>query len=294
MTAERRAVCASLAEELAQVILRWDSKPTHAWYGTTTKRSGVVASMVHIFAAVSATTLLDQFADHVLADKAHYGLHAVLIPDVKSIYEWLPQLPAAQPAATRLLQHCLTELRAATAHPIEPPTDWTRTAELRCKCEDCRALSQFLGDPAQSVGRFRVRQDRRQHLHRQIEIHHCDCTHVTDRKGSPQTLVCTKTQSSYERRLQQYHEDQSCSPNWNRWPAASQALRSREDRAGGGGNDEEGSCSENSDASFFPMRCLQRTKSGRHLKVVILPAVHPSCLALAAKARLSSHPWTLY
>ena len=29
-------------------------------------------------------------------------------------------------------------------------------------------------------------------------------THVTERAGSPQTLVCTKTQSSYERSRKQY------------------------------------------------------------------------------------------
>jgi hypothetical protein len=39
---------------------------------------------------------------------------------------------------------------------------------------------------------------RRQHLHRVIDSHRCDCTHVTERRGSPQTLVCTKTTASYE------------------------------------------------------------------------------------------------
>ena len=33
-------------------------------------------------------------------------------------------------------------------------------------------------------------------------------THVTERKGSPQTLVCTKTQNSYERSRKQYQVDQ--------------------------------------------------------------------------------------
>jgi hypothetical protein len=50
--------------------------------------------------------------------------------------------------------------------------------------------------------------ERRQHLHNQIELHGCDCTHETERKGSPQTLVCKKTQTSFERRLRQYHADQ--------------------------------------------------------------------------------------
>jgi hypothetical protein len=53
-----------------------------------------------------------------------------------------------------------------------------------------------------------MNKQRRQHLHRQIDQHGCDCTHVTERKGSPQTLVCTKTQNSYERSRKQFEVDQ--------------------------------------------------------------------------------------
>jgi hypothetical protein len=70
----------------------------------------------------------------VLTDRRHYDLHEVLIPDVKAVSKWLLEIPAGQPAASRLLQHCLTALRAATAQPIEPPQDWRRDAELDCKC----------------------------------------------------------------------------------------------------------------------------------------------------------------
>jgi hypothetical protein len=32
-------------------------------------------------------------------------------------------------------------------------------------------------------------------------------THVTERRGRPYTLVCTKTKASYERALQAHHVD---------------------------------------------------------------------------------------
>jgi len=208
LTAERRAVCASLADELAEVVGRWDASPTVASYRHKEDRAGVVSGVIRIFAMISATEHLDQFAAHVLTDKRHYDLHEVLIPGVKAVHEWIPNVPAGQPSASRLLEHCLTELRAATAEPIEPPTDWTRDAALGCTCEDCRALSSFLRDPALRVGRFPLRKERRQHLHRQIDSHRCDLTHVTERVGSPQTLVCTKTNGSYERRLKQFEVDQ--------------------------------------------------------------------------------------
>jgi hypothetical protein len=207
LTEERRVVCVALAEQLPELLQRWDAKPNRAWYRDDDKRTGVVAGVLHILGTLAATEPLDRFLNHVLADKQHYDLHEVLIPDLKAISKWVAKVPAAQLAASRLLEHCLAELRAATAQPVEPPKDWTRDAELGCKCEDCRMLSRFLRDPTQRVGRFPLRKDRRQHLHQQIDSHCCDCTHVTERVGSPQTLVCTKTQASYERRLHQFHVD---------------------------------------------------------------------------------------
>jgi hypothetical protein len=172
------------------------------------KRIGIVASMVRLLSAIGASDHLTNFLAHVLTNTGHYELRAVVIPDVKSLYAQTIPTAAGRRAAARLLQHCLTELRDATAQPIEPPEDWKREAKLSCKCEDCAALSRFLRDPAERVGRFPLNKQRRQHLHRQIDQHRCDVTHVTERKGSPQTLVCTKTQNSYERRRKQFGIDQ--------------------------------------------------------------------------------------
>jgi hypothetical protein len=204
---DRRIACQRIAEALAGAIERWDTTSAQN-YAYNESRSGVVEGAVHIFAAAGAKERLKWFVDHVLSENKRYGLHQVLIPDVKAIFQWLPEVPEARAAAERLLDHCRTELKAATAKEIEPPADWAREANLACKCEDCRALTRFLHDPTARVGRFPIRKERRQHLHEQIDMRKLDCTHVTERKGSPQTLVCTKTQGAYERRLTQYHVDQ--------------------------------------------------------------------------------------
>src|SRR5262245_44845810 len=80
-------------------------------------------------------------------------------------------------------------------------------ATLRCGCEDCRALARFLADPSAQVARFPLNEQRRRHLHGQIEVRQCDCTHDTERKGRPFTLVCKKTTASYQRRKTQYRLD---------------------------------------------------------------------------------------
>ena len=207
LTDERRAACTELAAALAEAIERWDKKPARTYFGSGETRKGVVDGMVRILAALSDVERLDWLVTHVVGHAAHYDLRNVLISEVTAIYGWLAEVPAAGPAARRLLEHCRTELRAATAEPVQAPADWAREADLGCKCADCRALAAFLRDPALRVGRFPLRKDRRQHLHGIIDGRKCDCTHVTERKGSPQTLICTKTQASYERRLEQFNRD---------------------------------------------------------------------------------------
>jgi hypothetical protein len=79
--------------------------------------------------------------------------------------------------------------------------------KILCKCEDCRILEDFSQDPKSVTHKFRVREDRRAHLHRTIEKYGLDMDHVTERTGSPHTLVCTKTRRSYKRRCNQFRND---------------------------------------------------------------------------------------
>ena len=96
------------------------------------------------------------------------------------------------------LRFCRGELESRVAAEPQKPTDYRRAANLSCKCKDCQALAKFLADPEKPQARFPMAKARRQHLHRVIDGHRCDCTHVTERRGNPLTLVCTKTTASYE------------------------------------------------------------------------------------------------
>jgi hypothetical protein len=91
--------------------------------------------------------------------------------------------------------------------PPEPPSDWHMDVEISCSCADCRELQAFARDPAAQVHRFRVKKERRRHLHGAINRYRLDMTHVTERVGSPQTLVCTKDRRTFDRRMTQYREE---------------------------------------------------------------------------------------
>ena len=70
------------------------------------------------------------------------------------------------------------------------PTDWKR-ARSDCSCRDCTDLNGFLVDPMRQVGRFPMSQQRRRHLHQKLDRIRGQ-SNLTERTGSPQTLVVTK------------------------------------------------------------------------------------------------------
>ena len=107
----------------------------------------------------------------------------------------------------RLWAYAAETLLERSGQPPKPPTDWRQAVRIGCKCPDCSELVAFVRDPVANVHRFRIRKDRRQHLHSQIDRHGLDMTHVTERSGSPQTLVCEKTRRSYERQREAYRAD---------------------------------------------------------------------------------------
>ncbi|RSM10966.1 hypothetical protein CEP52_003206 [Fusarium oligoseptatum] len=75
---------------------------------------------------------------------------------------------------------------------------------VHCNCSDCGRLNEFLVDRSREVGRFPVNKQRRGHLHSGLDGANIDCTHTTERRGSPQTLVVTKTFRQIAQRLQSW------------------------------------------------------------------------------------------
>ena len=110
-------------------------------------------------------------------------------------------------AFATLWRHATDFLLARSAEPPEEPRDWTIAADIACPCEHCRKLKAFCRDPDAKVARFPLRKDLRAHLHQTIDRHDIDLDHVTERRGSPYILVCTKNRASHKRRLAEYAKD---------------------------------------------------------------------------------------
>ncbi len=113
-------------------------------------------------------------------------------------------------AFAMLWRHATDFLLARSAEPPGDPRDWIIAADVACACELCDKLRAFCRDPDSRTARFPLRKDLRAHLHQIIDRHRLDIDHVTERRGRPFTLVCTKNRASHKRRLAEYGEDIAC------------------------------------------------------------------------------------
>lgn len=196
-----------IAEAAVTKLDEVDKKPKENqwmdWRITDSARptnSAFVENLLNVLGELDALELRLAAVGKIAARPAVFDPVKILVPALKSVRMW-------DAAAAQLWEHSVEFLLKTSGRPPAAPKDWRQNVRLSCSCADCRELRKFVLDPVEQTHRFRVRKDRRQHLHEMIEKHELDMTHVTERKGSPQTLVCTKDRRSYQRRCDQYRKD---------------------------------------------------------------------------------------
>ncbi len=157
---------------------------------------------------------LRHFKGRTLCDAAAGKLTSRLevFDPVTLIVPAIERMSAEKPSAIdSVIQHLWTSaaefLLLRSEVPPQPPSDWRLPETLSCTCPDCANLQAFARDPNEQVHRFRLNKERRQHLHQVIKQYCLDMTHVTDRVGSPQTLVCTKDRRTFKARMKEYHQE---------------------------------------------------------------------------------------
>ena len=215
MSSIRKQACKSALKEVTAMLARWEKSrsTTRRGYISSTRSnafSGVVEPLVRGICSVGTRSDLKHLLTRIAAKPQHYDLHEVLIAAVNGLSgdeHFADSSKLAAMAVQELRQFCLDQLTERTAKQPAAPKNWKRGAKIDCNCADCQELAKFLKDKDAQVHRFSRRKDLRQHLHRQIDNHRIDCAHVTERRGRPFTLVCTKNQASFQRELKQYKTD---------------------------------------------------------------------------------------
>jgi len=207
--AERIGLCRRLADRMVASLVTFDEQAAEDnWQIARLDRSALLGSMVKSMLAVAADEPLARLIDHVLSHDDKYDLTDSHLAAIFALESWLvKKLAGSHRAISRWLAECRSALESRVAQVPQKPADYRRPAKLSCSCSDCRELSRFLAKANEPVHRFSVRKDRRRHLHQIIQQHNCDLKHVTERRGSPYTLVCTKTNASYEAARQIHERD---------------------------------------------------------------------------------------
>jgi hypothetical protein len=181
------------------------------WGAHTTRRSTetdaeMVVTLLDSLAAIDAPDLRRAACDAVASAHA-FDSARVIVSALSLMRARGPASVSTDADDQRLWHHAATILLARSEHPPEAPKDCRQEGKIRCTCGDCRELQTFVLDPVERTHRFRLRKDRRRHLHEQIQRHGLDMTHETECRGSPQTLVCTKTRRIYERQCADHKAD---------------------------------------------------------------------------------------
>jgi hypothetical protein len=203
-------LCTVLATGLVSSVEASDEKPSSTdWRTRKVLRADVLAGLARALIATEQFELLSRLVHHALGLPKKYLLKTAHLPALVSLEPWLKKnLKKTCAPITRWLASCREQLEALTAKAPEEPTDFHRPASIACMCADCAELIRFLHDPKESTHRFTMKKERRDHLEKEIRSHNCDLDLTLDRRGSPQTLVCTKNKASYQVKLKTYHQDQ--------------------------------------------------------------------------------------
>jgi hypothetical protein len=107
-----------------------------------------------------------------------------------------------------LWHHAAEFYLSRSEYPPPVPVDWAQQFSIGSqRITKLREFELFARDPVRRELRLRAKKEIRQTIHQTIERLSLDMTHVTERKGSPYTLVCTKTRASYERACKRHRND---------------------------------------------------------------------------------------
>lgn len=165
----------------------------------------LIVDLLRALERIDSPLHADRVVKHVLGNPASFGIDAIIVPAVLDLTECPPMANVA--SVQHLRAACLAHLRGRIAEPLEPPADFARVNTVSCRCVHCAELGRFLVDPGRKEWTLKAAQHARSHVESAIRQHGCDLDCATHKVGSPHSLVCTKNQASYKRRVRQRKED---------------------------------------------------------------------------------------
>ncbi len=207
------ATKAALGQELCKLAVNRirQPRPTQPQYSHSRERSIPTKALTPLFKAVIAAGSkeeLSRLVGFVREPANAFNFDDFQVPCLKSLIPWTRKtLGEVPPPLATWLQAARAQLESATAQAPAPPPDWARPSDVKCACRYCVQLRSFLADPTQAAGRIAAAESARTHLISTIQHRQCDVKHALERKGSPFSLVLTKSLGSFDRTVKRYQAD---------------------------------------------------------------------------------------
>lgn len=173
----------------------------------TPGNAAMVVDLLEALRALDAVSLRAEAVRAIAANASVFDPVTVVVPALKTLWTRERKGFASDSNAALLWTRAAEYLLARSEVPPAAPTDWRQGMTISCDCADCREFQKFARDPVAQAARFKMAEHRRAHLEGKIRHHGLDMNCVTERKGSPRTLVCTKTRRTYERECEQHRAD---------------------------------------------------------------------------------------
>ncbi|MFN9048226.1 MAG: hypothetical protein ACK5YC_08870 [Planctomyces sp.] len=137
-----------------------------------------------------------------------FRLQHAHVPALKRLVPWSAQRFGEIPP---LLRQWLTDVRqrliGVTATMPQPPANWTRPATVRCSCQHCLQLVEFMKDPTAEVHRIFGSDKLQSHLAYEISRCRLDLVYDLESQQGRYALVMQKTQASFDRILRRYQRN---------------------------------------------------------------------------------------
>jgi len=176
------------------------------WQAIRNVAPEVVVHLIKGLGAIDSIRALTA-AKYFLAWPTMYDMDGVIVPALRTVRSDDAKGPGSARAIEHLRAAAAAHLRARTAPELTAPKDWQRDNALLCKCKNCSEFAKFLDDAGKRIWALRAVEHERSHVEESIKRARCDVDVVTDRRGRPYTLICTKNTASFDRAMKQRAQD---------------------------------------------------------------------------------------
>ncbi len=202
---------AAAARRLLAASWHWLSDEIRLWVSSSPakqreQRLGLLSKP--LARLLEATAVLGEAAlqDAILAALREHGdnVLACLIPALRTSAE-LSQDKQRASGLNVLARDCAERLSEIIARPPRDEDDWSIPWAPGCGCDLCGTLHGFLTSRSRRSFEWPLAKEKRRHIHTRIDAGELPVRHETRRKGSPYTLVLTKTQELFEREREARH-----------------------------------------------------------------------------------------